>query len=294
MADWQPIEIPHSSKVVTGTRVPFWQRPTWFGWDGVLIVAAPVLILGAVAWELVHFRAGHLFDDATIRTTEVGVPLGLLAIAVGIHILYSKFIADRTVTAACPVCGYWSYWSPGQLSDKCSGCLAYLRIEEDATIREVNLDERSQYKLDDYDMRGLVGSDGCIRITMPPICAVCGAQPSTIVRVKDDGILTEEKFDLVNELKHDLAYGTNLRAEGWVTYDTHPDHKDPDPLARQRQDQLTGLGIPVCSRHTGEVVVSAKSFNLDEGNSSELRFMSYRYYRAFLIVNGIPAKRTAS
>ena len=74
MADWQPIEIPHSSNVVTGTRVPFWQRPTWLGWDGVLILAAIFGIPGAVAWELVHLRAGHLFDDATIRTTEVGVP----------------------------------------------------------------------------------------------------------------------------------------------------------------------------------------------------------------------------
>ena len=222
------------------------------------------------------------------------MPLGLLAIAVGIYVLYSKFIADRTVTAACPVCGDCSYWIPGHLSDRCDACFAYLRIEEDGTIREVNLDERSQYSLDDYDMRGLVGSDGCIRITMPPICAVCGAQPSTIVRVKDDGIRTDEKFDLVNELKHDLAYGTWLRKYDWVTYDTHPHYKDPDPLARQSQEQLTGLGIPVCSRHTGEVVVSAKSYNFDGRHSSDLKFISYRYYRAFVIVNGLPAKRTAS
>jgi hypothetical protein len=294
MADWQPIEIPHSSKVVTGTRVPFWQRPTWFGWDGVLIVAAPVLILGAVAWELVHFRAGHLFDDATIRTTEVGVPLGLLAIAIGIYILYSKFIAHRTVTAACPVCGDCDYWIPGDWSQRCDGCFAYLRVEEDATIREVNLDERSEYEIHDYDMNGLVGSDGSIRITMPAICAVCGAQPSTIVRVKDGGILTDEKFDVGNEIKIVLFYGTKFHQYGGVTYDRNPSYKDPDALARQRQDQLTGLGIPVCSRHTGEVVVSAKSYNFDGRHSSELRFMSYRYYRAFVIVNGLPAKRTAS
>ena len=194
-----------------------------------------------------------------------------------------------------PCCGYSSYWIPDDVSaTRCSGCFAYLRIKEDATICEVNLEERSEYNLHDYDMRGLVGSDGSICITMPAICAVCGAQPSTIVRVKDDGILTDEKFDLANQLKADLAYGTVLRKYDWVTYDTHPHYKDPDPLARQRQDQLTGLGIPVCSRHTGEVVVSAKSYNYDGRHRSELRFMSYRYYRAFVIVNGLPAKRTAS
>lgn len=294
MADWQPMEIPHSSNVVTGTRVPLLQRPTWIGWDGVLILAAVGLILGGAAWELAHLRAGHLFDAATIRTTEIGMPLGLIAIAVGIYILYSKFIADRTVTAACPVCGYLSYWIPGHLSSRCSGCLAYLRIENDATIREVDLEARSVYKIDDYDMRGLAGSDGSISMTMPPICAVCGAQPSTIVRIKDDGILTDEKLDLGNEIKIVLFYGTKLHQTGVVNYDRHVRYKDADPLAQQSQDRLTGLGIPLCSRHPGEVVVSAKSYNFDGRHSSELRFNSYRYYRAFVLANGLPAKRAAS
>src|SRR3569623_938396 len=283
MADWHPMEIPHSANVITGTRVPFWQRPTWLGWDGVLIVAAPILIVGAVAWELAHLRAGHLFDDATIRTTEVGVPLGLIAIAVGISILYSKFMADRTVTGACPVCGRTGFWIPGNLWSKCDRCFAYLRIGEDATIREADLDETNEYKLDDYDMKGTAGDDGSISIKMPPICAVCGAEPSTMVRVQDDGILTDEKFDVGNELKRTLFYGTEFRKYGWVSYDLHPGHKDADAVAQQSQDQLPGLGIPLCSRHPREVVVSAETYNVDGRHRSELRFKSYRYYRAFLI-----------
>jgi len=75
----------------------------------------------------------------------------ILQIGVGFYIRYSKFIADRTVTAACPVCGYCTYRIPGHLSVRCDGCFAYLRIDEEATIREVNLDARSEYRLDSYD-----------------------------------------------------------------------------------------------------------------------------------------------
>jgi hypothetical protein len=29
MAEWQSMDVAHSSKVVTGRRVPFWSRPDW-------------------------------------------------------------------------------------------------------------------------------------------------------------------------------------------------------------------------------------------------------------------------
>ena len=139
----------------------------------------------------------------------------------------------------------------------------------------------------------MAGDDGSITFTMPPICAVCGAQPSSIVRVKDDGISTDEKADVGNEIKNEVFYQLTGTRFGWTRENLRHDEA-PDPLAQHNQDQLTALGVPVCSHHQGEVVVSAKSYNLDGGHSSELRFMSYLYYRAFVIVNGLPAKRTAS
>lgn len=241
------MDIPHSTAVVTGRRIPFWKRPDWDDREVLVWIAvSPVLILGAagyLAWVFTHP------DDAGI----VGFLAALLAIGVGVGVLYTRFIADRSVDAPCPVCATPQRWSPGQ--QECHACWAYMRVDGNGTLREASLDDTGLFSLivDDDTFGDAVDKQGHVTVVMPAICAVCGAPPTTSGTVKD-----------------------------------RTDLKSDDPVTTTTAGELAALAVPLCGRHANETPVSVDAY------IAWLEITSYRYYRAFLIANGLPKKHVAA
>jgi len=241
------MEIPHSSKVVTGRRVPFLHRPDWRGSDGFWIAVSPLLIFGAVGWWLLQFHEGYRFDGVMARATG----LGLVAIAFGAGTLYLSFWGDRTVTAPCPVCGESQEWTPGAHSSRCVLCLAHMRVDKDGSIREMPLEDMGGYSVDTVDLEPLIAGTGHVTVAMPQICATCGAEPTTTGKIKDDTVVGE-------------------RAKG---------------AEAVTANELAALAVPLCAQHADQTPITSDSYVVS------LRIDSYRYYRAFLIVNGMPIAR---
>lgn len=253
MADWQPIEIPHSSTTVIGTRVASGKRFDLFSVDGLLFLAAPFLIAGAIGWEIHHFQQGDLFaDNATINATLIGVPLGLVAVAMGIGMLWAPF-RSRRFDGACPLCGQRQRWEwPGGDTASCSSCKAAVHVRRNGQLREADLAETGSFYVWANALVGdlPVAEDGHVRPVMPDLCAVCGRQPATTAKPDDRGMRVETET------------------------------QDPDQVMKRTHDDLAALEIPLCSAHAAQTPVSVRD--------DRYTFKSYRYYRAFLLVNGIP------
>lgn len=234
------MDIPHSSKVVMGQRVPLLKRPNWDE-DRIWIGLAPLLILGAIGWFAYQFMQPDAEGGA------IGFLLGLLALGVGAGILYTYFIADRSVEAPCPVCGKRGTWTPGPRLNECGACSANLRVDNDGTIREASLDDNSGFEVtvDRETFGAAVAEDGHVTLVMPAICAVCGAPPTTTGKVKND---------------------SSLRSDDKVTMTTVQD--------------LAALAIPLCAQHADQTPISVDAY------LGWLNITSYRYYRALLLANG--------
>jgi hypothetical protein len=296
MADWQPIEIPHSSATVIGTRVPSWKQFDWFTFNGLLFLAAPFLIAGAIRWEIRHFQHGHLFDNDTMTSTLIGVPVGLIAVAIGIVMVWTPF-SGRYFVGPCPGCGERQEWEwPGRDSDittACSSCKAEVHVGRNGALREADLAETGYFRVWGSDFVGdlRVSEDGHIRPVMPAICAVCGRQPATTAKPDDRGMYRETEqrpmdivADIVDGAIYDVLSPANA-GDGGISrlkVSSHTHDKEPDPAKQRTHDDLAALEIPLCSEHAAETPVSVRD--------DDYTFKSYRYYRAFLLVNGIPKK----
>ena len=237
------MDIPHSSNVVTGKRVPLLQRPDWDE-DRIWIGIAPILILGALGWYAFEFTHAPVEDGWLYF-------LGALAaLAIGIGILYSYFIADRDIEAPCPVCGKKQRWTPPSASEECFACSRHMRVEIDRTIREVSLDDTTRCTLYAYDaFENAIAEGGHVAIVMPQLCAVCGAPPTTTGKVNND---------------------RDLKAED-------------DKEAVTAQD-LAALAVPLCAQHADQTPITLDAY------IGSLDIASYRYYRAFMIANQLPRK----
>lgn len=236
------MDIPHSAKVVKGQRVPLLKRPNWEE-DRVWIGLAPVLILGALGWF------AYQFTQPDAEGGALGFLLGMAAIAIGVGILYSYFIADRRVEAPCPVCGAKQTWTPGAKGDECNTCERAMRIDADGTIQEVSLDDQSGFDImvDHDTFEKAVTKDGHVRLVMPAICAVCGAPPTTTGKVKADSTLESD-----------------------------------DETTKTTAKELAALAVPLCAQHADQTPISVDAY------LGFLRIASYRYYRALLLTNEHP------
>jgi hypothetical protein len=294
MADWQPIEIPHSSKTEIGTRVPSRKHFTWFSFDGLLFLAAPFLSAGAIGWEVRHFQHGDLFAADTMTSTLVGVPVGLIAVAMGIGLLWTPFLG-RYFVGACPGCGERQEWDwPGDdsnITTTCSSCKAAVHVGRNGELREADLAETGSFRVWGIELVGdLPGSeDGHIRPVMPAICAVCGRQPATTAMPDDRGMRRETETrpsDIVADVVDGTIY--DVLSPKWagdgvirsLGTSSHVHDKEPDPAKKRTHDDLAAVEIPLCSEHAAETPVSVRD--------DDYTFKSYRYYRAFLLVNGLP------
>lgn len=292
VAEWQPIEIPHSSRTEIGTRVASWKRFDWCSFDGVLFLAAPFLIAGALGWEIRHFQHGDPFAADTMTSTLIGAPVGLIAVAIGIGILCSPFWG-RHFDGACPGCGERQQWewpgSDSHITTTCTCCRAAVHVGRNGELREADLAETGSFYVSGELVGHLpVSGDGHIRPTMPAICAVCGRQPATSAKPDDRGmyIATETRpsdfvADIVDHAVADVLSPANA-GDGVISglkVSGHTHARDPDPANKRAHDDLAALEIPLCSEHAAETTVSVRD--------DDYTFKSYRYYRAFLLVNGI-------
>jgi len=300
MADWQPIEIPHSSKTELGTRVPSWKRFDWFSFDGLLFLAAPFLIAGAIAWEIRHFQLEDLFAADTMTSTLIGVPVGLIAVGIGVGILCSPF-RGRIFAGPCPGCGERREWKwPGRDSNitaSCFSCRVEVQVGRDGELREADLAATGYFRVRGSDLVAdlPVSEDGHVRPAMPEICAVCGRQPATTAKLDDRGMRIETETrpsdivaDIVDGAIYDVLSPANAGDGGIrrLKMSSHTHEKDPDPSKKRTHDDLAALEIPLCAEHAAETPVSIRD--------DDYTFKSYRYYRAFLLVNGIAKKGGSS
>lgn len=240
------MDIPHSSKVVKGQRVPLLQRPDWEE-DRIWIGIAPILILGALGWFAYQFTHSDIDDGAALFIIAAG------ALAIGIGILHTYFIANRDVQAPCPVCGAKQRWTPGHSAEECRECARFMRITTDGSIQEVSLDATDDFNImvDDDTFGDAFTKDGHVTLVMPAICAVCGAPPTTTGKVEFENDLRSE--DTVRQITaHDLA----------------------------------ALAVPLCAHHTDDAPIRVDAY------LGWLRIKSYRYYRALLLTNA-PHKTAA-
>lgn len=192
------MDIPHSSKVVRGQRIPPWKRPNWDErryWIG----ASPLLIAGAIGWYV------YAFTQPDSEGGVLGFLLALVALGIGVGTLYANFIADRTVAAPCPVCGKRGTWTPQAKPTECGECWSGLKVDNDGTIREVSLDDNSGWEVVvDSETFETFKEDGHVTIVMPAICAVCGAPPTTTGKPKSETDLRSDD-KVTNTTAEDLA-----------------------------------------------------------------------------------------
>jgi hypothetical protein len=307
MAEGTALDVPHSSNVVTGRRVKFWQAPGWLDIEGVFKLASPLLIVWAVYWEIGRFRRpGHLLDDDNIGGTIIGIPFGLIMLLVGIigAVLLRNEFRDWMIDSACPVCGATALRTfpldtaaePAS-SVECGSCTAYLRATGPA-VREEALEATGFYSLHRVHYVSVVRHEGeHLRFDMPAMCAHCGALPTTTVEIADadklssgggGGVLGDIASFAGRELVNDTMptrYSDGLH---------HPTtSSEPDPAkvaaaeaAKALNEELAGIQVPVCEAHADGGVFRASVYR----SSGLLYFCSYRYYRAFAAANGIQAK----
>jgi hypothetical protein len=288
---------PEAAPVMVGKRLPFWKNLSWGGAAFALI--SPLLVLWAARWFIGMARGyGHLFDDGHVGNTIVGA-LFFTAVAVaGFVGIWAFFKSVRTVVleSACPCCGareQRSFEDPSKADSTpaaCGVCPAYLRahgVEVSEERPEAVSTTGLAYEVPPARYLPTVERDngGRFKFEMPAMCAVCGSSDAN--QIRDIGEWGKHTTDLgplgavasmaADEISTDaqLSYRGRLQHSAPITTKSPPEQLD---------EGLRGLKAPVCAAHAHELEVAGNAL---EYRSGGLLFASYRYYKAFCVLNKI-------
>ena len=285
--------------VVTGKRRPFYTAYLAGSWTAaVLELGSPLIFLGAVFWFVHVARRGQPFSAEHTGSTVVGsIVFGIVAI-VGLVGMWMLARAARTVVldSACPVCGAQaqrSFFDPTAAGAKpaaCGACLAYLRAKGDQVS-----EERAEavdrilvpYELSPASYVPVARRDARNRFAfaMPPMCAICGAEHAPKHR------------EISGPPSGDLGVVGAAISAGAADLDPqhqYTQHAAPGTSRTSTDDldlALAYLKVPVCAQHTAE---EDEVGNALEYSAGQLKFASYRYYRAFCELNQIALKSVIS
>jgi len=257
-----------SSKVATGTRVPWWRGMLGsVGWVIWLVVSVFGLFYAAkqLAFHREWLDSGdYMFYGAIVLVAAVGF---FIARA-------ERNSGERFVHCECPACGapVQLSFTPSQLIDRCRKCGVYCRAN-DLAIEEVPLEtllpERFFVESDRYV--DVVRRDNGSRVyfEMPAFCAVCGSpEASRTVSIQvpsSTGSGTSEGF-IGQEINYALTGKHHVRSS-----------RDP---SRVTGNDLKLIEVPVCAQHA-----EPASPPLSSDDWGKLGFVSYRYYKAFCVAN---------
>ncbi len=252
--------------------VAHWAYAVWLDWGSnwaTDLTSTLLSTLVTVVAVIVAWRVGTVTDDAS----------------------------TLVLASACPACGTRAERTFTAAPTSCGTCAAYLR----ATGLEVR--EESPDALDlsippyalppaRYLPAAKRDNHNHFKFAMPAMCAVCGAADapklrkikdwSTAAAGGDGGILGAVVSAAVTEV-----------ASTSYTYNHHPvSAAEPTPAA-QYDELLARLQAPVCSVHEA-TPDAADDDNALAFHDGKLEFASYRYYKAFVVLNGITLQSVTS
>ncbi len=277
-----PAGIPHSSNVVTGTRVKFWKSPQWTLGTAAFELASPLLILWAAKTVI--------FGDREFGDYALGAIL-LVAGVIGLTMLRGEF-RKVVLDSPCPVCGAQARRSFPEASKQklyptpCGSCVAYLRASG-VEVREERLEADGSFYIVPaarYVSSVARDGDGKFQFAMPAMCGRCGSgnahELRDIIEVGEhiggggSGALGKVMAGAAREA---VNTGAPTRYSDGLHHAT-----SGAPTADAADAALKGIKVPVCPKHT---LAASRTGDPVAYTHGDLWFQWYGFYRAFLALN---------
>ena len=287
-----PTGVPHSSNVVTGTRVKFWKSPEWTLGIAAFELVSPLLIL--LSAKLFIF-SDHEFGDFLLGA------ILLVAGLIGIWMLRGesrKVVLD----SPCPVCGVQARRSFGvrvkrqSLSPTaCGSCIAYL-CARGLEVREEPLDATAAfYVVPAARYVTSVARDGAgkFQFAMPAMCATCGSHNAHELRdIIEVGAHTGGGGGLLGSIVSGAVRETvNAGAPTRYSDGLHHPASGPAQTPDAYDAALEGVKVPVCTKHTFPTAYTDDPIEYTHG---DLWIKWYGFYRAFLALNKLDGSSSSN
>ena len=204
--------------------------------------------------------------------------------------------STSVLASACPACGTRAERTFTAAPASCGTCAAYLRATG-LEVREESPDALDlsipPYALPPERYLPVAKRDNHnhFKFAMPAMCAVCGAADAPkLHKIKDWSIASAGGNGGI--LGAVVSAAVTEVASTSYTYNHHPvSSAEPTPSA-QYDHLLARLQAPVCVAHA--TIPYSAGDNVLAFHDGQLEFASYRYYKAFVVLNGITLQSVTS